>query len=135
MHVPAKELVSGTYRKRTIMLLAVWVLAYPGIVYGAGSYTPTYLVEHGWSAHQIFLFGGTGSIVAVPVVILVFYLSSLLGTFLGPPVIGVLFTATADHGNYGWILWCALLCTVAPSIIIGWFGMRQKGAVLEQIST
>lgn len=213
VHVPAKELVSGTYRKRTIMLLAVWVLAYPGIVYGAGSYTPTYLVEHGWSAHQIFLFGGTGSIVAVPVVILVFYLSSLigerferknmiliagaafavlillllvasgskagvaailllatsagtlwlmnmynytaaayptrlrsvgtgwtdgvghLGTFLGPPVIGVLFTATADHGNYGWILWCALLCTVAPSIIIGWFGMRQRGAVLEQIST
>lgn len=213
VHVPAKELVSGTYRKRTIMLLAVWLLAYPGIVYGAGSYTPTYLVEHGWTAHQIFLYGGTGSIIAVPVVVAAFYLTSLvgerferkyliliagtvfaavfllllvfsatkaavavllivaassgslwlmnmynytaaayptrlrsvgtgwtdgvghLGTFLGPPVIGVLFTTTAAHGNYGWILWCTLLCALAPSVIIGWLGMRQRGAVLEQIST
>ena len=61
------------------MLLAVWLLAYPGIVYGAGSYTPTYLVEHGWTAHQIFLYGGTGSIIAVPVVVAAFYLTSLVG--------------------------------------------------------
>jgi putative MFS transporter len=213
VRVPARELVSGTYRKRTIMLLAVWLLAYPGIVYGAGSYTPTYLVEHGWTAHQIFLYGGTGSIIAVPVVVAAFYLTSLigerferkyliliagtvfaavfllllvfsatkaavavllivaassgslwlmnmynytaaayptrlrsvgtgwtdgvghLGTFLGPPVIGVLFTTTASRGNYGWILWCTLLCSLAPSVIIGWLGMRQRGAVLEQIST
>ncbi len=39
------------------------------------------------------------------------------------------------HGNYGWILWCTVLCTLAPSAIVGWLGMRQRGAVLEQIST
>jgi MFS family permease len=211
-HVPARELVSSGYRNRTILLLAVWVLAYPGVVYGVTSYLPTYLVEHGWTAHQIFLYGGTGSIVALPVIIALFYLCSLLGerferkylimiagivftaclllllvvggkpgiavllliaggagslwlmnmynytaaayptrlrsvgtgwtdgvghlgTFLGTPVIGALFTATAAHGNYGWILWCAVLCTLAPSLIVGLLGMRQKGAVLEQLST
>jgi MFS family permease len=58
-----------------------------------------------------------------------------LGAFLGPPVIGALFTATAGHGSYGWILWCTVLCTLVPSAIAGWLGMRQRGAVLEQIST
>lgn len=211
-HVPAKELVSKQYRGRTIMLLSVWLLAYPGIVYGATSYMPTYLKEHGWTAHQIFLYGGGGSIVALPAMLLVFYGSSLLGerferkhllmvagtafaallllllvihakaavsvlliaaatmgglwlmnmynytsaayptrlrsvgtgwtdgvghigSIVGPPIIGALFTATADHGNYGWILWSTLLCTLVPSWIIGLRGMRQKGAVLEQIST
>ena len=211
--VPANELVSPRYRKRTILLLAVWLLAYPGLVYGATAYTPTYLVEHGWTAHQIFLWGGSGSIISVPIIIGVFYVCSLLGeryerkyiitiagtlfaagillllafdsskvavsillllmgtfgtlwlfnmynytaaayptrlrsvgtgwtdgvghvgTFLGPPLIGVLFTSTAAHGNYGWILWCALPCAFLPSLLVGLFGMRQKSAVLEQIST
>jgi MFS family permease len=210
--VPAKELVSPRYRRRTILLLAVWLLAYPGLVYGATAYTPTYLVEHGWTSHQIFLWGGSGSIIGVPVIIAVFYLCSLfgeryerkyivtiagiafaaalllllafdgtkaavsvllliagafgtlwlfnmynytaaayptrlrsvgtgwtdgvghLGVFLGPPLIGVLFTSTAPS-NYGWILWCALPCALLPSLIVGVFGMRQRNAVLEQIST
>jgi MFS family permease len=212
-HVPAKELFMGRYRSRTVLLLSVWLLGYPGLVYGATAYIPTFLVEHKWTPHQIFLWGGGGSIAAVPLVIIVFYGVSFfgerferktiimitgvlfgaallimlpfesskpavsvcllfvlvvgylwlfnmynytaaayptrlrsvgtgwtdgvghLGTFLGPPVIGVLFSATAAHGNYGWILWCAILCGIVPSILLGVLGIRQRNAVLEQIST
>jgi MFS transporter, putative metabolite:H+ symporter len=209
--IPAKELFTGTYRRRTILLLLVWLLGYPGIVYGAGAYMPTYLVERGWTAHMIFLYGGVGSIVSAPFIVGIFYLVSLLGerferkyivliagvvfaaalmlllvvhstvgiaaisiatvcmnfvwlfnmynytsaayptrlrsigtgwtdgvghfgTFLGPLVISVLFTATAADGHYGWILWSALLCTLLPSILIGVYGIKQKGAILEQVS-
>ena len=212
-HVPAKELFMGRYRSRTVLLLSVWLLGYPGLVYGATAYIPTFLVEHKWTPHQIFLWGGGGSLAAVPLVIIVFYGVSFfgerferrtiimitgvlfggallimlpfenskpavsaallfvlvvgylwlfnmynytaaayptrlrsvgtgwtdgvghLGTFLGPPVIGVLFSSTAAHGNYGWILWCAILCGIVPSLLLGWLGIRQRNAVLEQIST
>ncbi len=133
--MPARELFTGRYRSRTLLLLGVCVLGYPGIVYGATAYIPTYLVEHQWTPHEIFLWGGGGSIAAVPVIIIVFYAVSCLGErFERKNIIlitGLLFTATAAHGNYGWILWCALL----PSLLIGWLGIRQRGAILEQIST
>jgi MFS transporter, putative metabolite:H+ symporter len=58
-----------------------------------------------------------------------------LGTLLGPLLISTLFTSTAAHGYYGWILWVALLCALLPSLILGRFGMNQRNAVLEQIST
>jgi MFS family permease len=212
-HVPAKELFQGRYRSRTVLLLSVWLLGYPGLVYGATAYIPTFLVEHKWTPHEIFLWGGGGSIAAVPLVIIVFYAVSFfgerferrtiimitgilfgaallvmlafenskpgvsaallfvlvvgylwlfnmynytaaayptrlrsvgtgwtdgvghLGTFLGPPVIGVLFSSTAAHGNYGWILWCAILCGIVPSILLGVLGIRQRNVILEQIST
>jgi MFS family permease len=211
--VSPKELFQGRYKSRTWLLLAVWLLAYPGLVYGATAYIPTFLVEHKWSAHQIFLWGGGGSVAAVPLVIIVFYAVSFfgeryerkniilitgvlfgiallimlpfenskpavsalllfvlvvgylwlfnmynytaaayptrlrsvgtgwtdgvghLGTFLGPPVIGVLFSSTAAHGNYGWILWCAILGGIIPAVLLGVMGIRQRNAVLEQIST
>jgi putative MFS transporter len=209
--VPANELFMGRYRKRTILLLVVWILGYPGIVYGGTSYMPTYLVAHHWTAHQIFLWGGVG-LITLPFVVLAFFACSFfgerferkniimiagivyaagflllllvhstagvaaisvvttafgflwlfnmynytsaayptrlrsvgtgwtdgvghLGTLLGPLLISTLFTSTAAHGYYGWILWVALLCALLPSLIIGRFGMNQRNAVLEQIST
>ena len=77
--VSPKELFQGRYKSRTWLLLAVWLLAYPGLVYGATAYIPTFLVEHKWSAHQIFLWGGGGSVAAVPLVIIVFYAVSFFG--------------------------------------------------------
>ncbi|HLH84836.1 MAG TPA: MFS transporter [Trebonia sp.] len=209
--VPVRQLFAGRYRPRTILLLLVWILGYPGIVYGGLSYMPTYLVAHGWNSHQIFLWGGVG-IITLPFVVIGFFAVSLLGeryerksiilvagtvyavafllllvihsvagvavisvvttamgtlwlfnmynytsaayptrlrsvgtgwtdgighlgTFLGPLLISTLFTATAAHGYYGWILWVAILCALLPSLLIGRFGIDQKGAVLEQIST
>jgi hypothetical protein len=58
-----------------------------------------------------------------------------LGTFLGPLLISNLFVWTAANGYYGWILWVSLPCALVPSLLIGRFGMNQRGAVLEQIST
>jgi hypothetical protein len=58
-----------------------------------------------------------------------------LGTFLGPLLISNLFTWTAANGYYGWIFWVALPCALLPSLLIGRFGMNQRSAVLEQIST
>lgn len=209
--VPARELFVGTYGRRTYLLLIVWVLGYPGIVYGALSYLPTYLVEHHWTPHEIFLWGGAG-IAAAPFVVLTFYGISFfgerferkniimvaggvftvemllllvvqskaglailiiigqcagmiwlfnmynytsaayptrlrsvgtgwtdgighLGTLLGPLAIGPLYAATASHGHFGWILWSALLCTLLPSLLLWRFGIKQRGAILEQVST
>ena len=209
--VPARELFTGQYGRRTYLLLVVWLLGYPGVVYGALSYLPTYLVEQHWSPHQIFLWGGAG-IAAAPFVVLTFFGVSFfgeryerkniimvagaiftvemllllvvhsaagmailiivgqcagmmwlfnmynytaaayptrlrsvgtgwtdgvghIGTILGPLAIGPLYAATAAHGHYGWILFCALLCTLVPSLLIWRFGIRQRGAILEQVST
>jgi MFS family permease len=76
--VPVRQLFAGRYRPRTILLLLVWILGYPGIVYGGLSYMPTYLVAHGWNSHQIFLWGGVG-IITLPFVVIGFFAVSLLG--------------------------------------------------------
>lgn len=47
----------GRCRNRAILLLAAWILGYPGIVYGGLPYLPTCLVAHGWPTRQIFLWG------------------------------------------------------------------------------
>lgn len=209
--VPAKELFTGTYGRRTYLLLAVWLLGYPGIIYGVLSYMPTYLVDHHWNAHQVFLWGSNG-IATVPFVVLAFFAVSFfgerferknlvlaagavfaaimllllvvdsmagmailivigqcavtlwlfnlynytsaayptrlrsvgtgwtdgvghLGTVIGPLAIGPLYAITAEHGHWGWILWCALLCGLLPSVLLWRFGVKQRGAILEQVST
>ena len=42
--MPTRELFTGTYGKRTILLAAVWILAYGGMIYGQGSYLSLFLV-------------------------------------------------------------------------------------------
>jgi putative MFS transporter len=56
--VPTRELFSGTYGRRTILLAVVWVLAYGGMIYGQGSYLSLFLVgtDH-FNAHQLFAQG------------------------------------------------------------------------------
>ncbi|HZU77441.1 MAG TPA: MFS transporter [Dehalococcoidia bacterium] len=48
-------LLNAEYRERTILLLVVWVLGYAGIIYGIGAFALVYLVDHGGSAHFVFL--------------------------------------------------------------------------------
>jgi putative MFS transporter len=56
--VPTRELFSGTYGRRTILLAIVWFLAYGGMIYGQGSYLSLFLVgtDH-FDAHQLFAQG------------------------------------------------------------------------------
>ena len=43
------------YRDRTILLIIVWLLAYAGLIYGVGAFVAVYMVDHGASAHFVFL--------------------------------------------------------------------------------
>lgn len=55
-HGAWKELfIDPEYRRRTILLLVSWLLGYPGIVYGVGAFAAVYMVDHGASAHFVFL--------------------------------------------------------------------------------
>ncbi len=43
------------YRGRTLVLIACWLLGYGGLIYGVGAFTAVYMVDHGASAHYVFL--------------------------------------------------------------------------------
>ncbi|MCW2603849.1 MAG: transporter [Pseudonocardiales bacterium] len=75
--VPIGEVFQGSYRRQTVLLLAVWFLGYSGLVYGFSSFFPTFAVEHvHWDSDQVFLYT---RILPVPFVIIVFYLVASLG--------------------------------------------------------
>ncbi len=51
-----KELMTHpVYRVRIFRQLAAWILGYAGIIYGAGAFVYVYMVDHGGSAHFVFL--------------------------------------------------------------------------------
>ena len=43
------------YRTRTWLLIFVWLMAYAGLIYGVGAFAAVYMVDHGASAHFVFL--------------------------------------------------------------------------------
>ncbi len=43
------------YRRRTWLLIFVWLLAYAGLIYGVGAFAAVYMVDHGATAHFVFL--------------------------------------------------------------------------------
>jgi len=51
------------YRWRSILILACWLLAYPGIVYGPGAFLFVYMVDHGQNAEFVFRLSVLASIV------------------------------------------------------------------------
>jgi MFS family permease len=55
--VPVRELLSGPYGRRIILLLVCWILGYAGIIYGVGAYSIVYIAEHAHGSH--FTFGLT----------------------------------------------------------------------------
>lgn len=63
------------YRGRTLVLLVCWLLGYAGLIYGAVSFTAVYMVEHGASAHFVFLLFAVASVVTFAA----FQLNSRLG--------------------------------------------------------
>src|SRR5690349_22277040 len=51
-----KELfTSPQYRRRTWVLIACWMFGYAGLIYGVGAFLAVYMVDHGATAHEVFL--------------------------------------------------------------------------------
>jgi MFS family permease len=51
-----KELfTSPQYRRRTWVLIITWTAGYAGLIYGVGAFLAVYMVDHGATAHQVFL--------------------------------------------------------------------------------
>jgi MFS family permease len=57
-----------------------------------------------------------------------------LGSIFGPLIAGALFTATAGSGHVGWYLYVTIPGALVPAALIGWRGINQRRAILEQIS-
>jgi putative MFS transporter len=53
-HVPIRELFTGVYGKRSIILLIAWILGYSGMIYGFGGYEPLLLRGFGLTPGQTF---------------------------------------------------------------------------------
>ncbi|MEO9191761.1 MAG: MFS transporter [Acetobacteraceae bacterium] len=43
------------YRGRVLVLIVCWTLGYSGLIYGVGAFAAVYMVDHGGSAHFVFL--------------------------------------------------------------------------------
>ena len=51
-----KELfTSPQYRSRTWVLIVCWLAGYAGLIYGVGAFLAVYMVDHGATAHEVFL--------------------------------------------------------------------------------
>ena len=58
-----------------------------------------------------------------------------LGSVFGPIVAGALFAATASVGFVGWFAYVTIPGALIPALMVAWFGINQRRAILEQIST
>jgi MFS family permease len=51
-----KELfTSPQYRQRTWVLIICWMAGYAGLIYGVGAFLAVYMVDHGGTAHEVFI--------------------------------------------------------------------------------
>ncbi|WAH37136.1 MFS transporter [Alicyclobacillus dauci] len=76
--VPISELFSREFRKRTIVLSVVWILAILGF-YGFTAWVPTLLVEHGYTVVKSLTFSSIISIGAVPGALLAWPITDRFG--------------------------------------------------------
>src|SRR5262249_21361489 len=54
-HGRLSEIITNPeYRGRTILILVCWLLAYPGLIYGAGAFGFVYIVDHGKNSEFFF---------------------------------------------------------------------------------
>ena len=207
-HVPLRELFTGEYGQRTILLLAAWIIGYAGLVYGFTGYLPVLLRSFGFSASITFgallvasVGGGcTGLAICALIgeaverrativvsailfcaamfflffnhgIVAAYILSAIawgtmtvwlfnmynytaaayptrlratgvgltdglghLGSIFGPLIAGALFASTAYAGHFGWYAFVTIPGALLPAALIGWYGINQRRAILEQIS-
>jgi MFS family permease len=129
-------------RRVTILLATVVHLVFAGVLYLAGHavVTTAILVTICYGAETVWLFSmynftaasyptrlratGTGMTDGV----------GHLGAVFGPLIAGAMFTATAGIGHLGWFAYVTIPGALIPGLLIAWFGMDQRNAILEQIS-
>jgi MFS family permease len=85
------------YRSRAILILICWLLAYPGLIYGAGAFGAVYMVDHGQNA--AFVFGLAAAIAGV--VFVAFLINAWLGERVERKDVLV---ATAIIFSIGWVI-------------------------------
>lgn len=109
------------YRRRTWVLILVWLLAYAGLIYGVGAFAAVFMVDHGGSPHFVFL--------TIAVAYAALFLGFLLNARLGERVerrevlfvMGILF---ALSWAVAWMvpnLWVIAGCYVVSRIGTGLF--------------
>ena len=139
--VPVGEVFKGQYLERTVVLLAVWLLLYVGIDYGFNSYSGVYVVDNGWSAHDLFvmiLIGGSFGIVGLAVNS---FISERIERKISIAAAGVLMCVGAivfcyfPH-SFAWLTTATAITNLYnhPGFMLLFLGMKQKRAVLEVIS-
>jgi MFS family permease len=57
-----------------------------------------------------------------------------LGAVFGPIVAGALFAATTSAGFAGWYAYITVPGALIPALLVAWFGINQRRAILEHIS-
>jgi len=57
-----------------------------------------------------------------------------LGAIFGPIVAGALFAATTANGFVGWYAYIIIPGALLPAVLVAWFGINQRRAILEHIS-
>lgn len=58
-----------------------------------------------------------------------------LGAIFGPIIVGALYEATAHVGFVGWFAYITIVGCLIPASLLVYYGINQRRAVLEQIST
>ncbi|MBN8906579.1 MAG: MFS transporter [Rhodospirillales bacterium] len=129
-------------RRMVILVSALITVAMLAVLYYVHTLTAAYvLITLSWGATVVWLFSmynytaasyptrlratGTGLTDGV----------GHLGAAFGPIIAGWLFTSTAAFGHAGWFAYVMVPGALIPGLIIAWFGINQRRAVLEQIST
>ncbi|MGH7044339.1 MAG: MFS transporter [Acetobacteraceae bacterium] len=136
------SLLGERVERRTTILVAVLVnCAALGALYFMRSVLASYvLISISWGAETVWLFSmynytaasyptrlratGTGLTDGI----------GHLGAIFGPLVAGALFAATAASGHVGWFLYITIPGALIPAVLVAWFGIDQRRAILEQIS-
>jgi MFS family permease len=57
-----------------------------------------------------------------------------IGAVFGPIVAGALYAATASAGFVGWFAYITIAGALIPALLLAWFGIDQRRAILEKIS-
>ncbi|HEY1930971.1 MAG TPA: MFS transporter [Acetobacteraceae bacterium] len=117
-----KELfLNPQYRSRTWVLIISWLAGYAGLIYGVGAFLGVYMVDHGASAHFVFL-----TVAAAYAVLFVgFQINARLGeTVERRDVIALMAVLFAACWVVAWLvpnLWVIAICFIVSRIGTGLF--------------